>query len=372
MTLPVPAWGAASWVACAYWPQVFADNPEEDTPDRIFGRCTHYIASGLIRGDVFQIGQAIPGFAGQFVTDEMMRAAMMYARDVYDNARGQPVYVEHALVAQGRLAPVNVVKPDAFSWVSSSHLVTWELKAGHEFVSAFSNWQLILYLRVILDAWNVDGLRETDLTVEMRVIQPRNFDREGHIRSWTVKASELRAFWNILENRIEEAQGPNPVARTGPHCARCSGRAKCSTFQRHGYLVVEMAGQGVQFSLDGHALGLELRTLQDARDILDARITGLEQEAQAKLEKGQPVEGFAYERKDGKRNWIVADATVRLVGEMYGKELTRSKPITPQQAIDAGVPADVVGNYSRRSTTEKKLIRVEQSHARKIFGQTKE
>jgi hypothetical protein len=371
--LPLPAWGAGSWVNCTYWPQALRDNPEEETPDRVFGKCAHVVAANLQRGVAVHAGEPVAGFPGQFVTDEMLDCALMYLRDVQEHSKGQPIYVEQVLQAQGRLAPVGIVKPDTFCWVDSNTLVLWELKTGRRFISAFSNWQMLVYISTILDQWKVSGLRDQQITVKIRVIQPRNFDREGHCREWTITAAELRPLFNILGNAAEEAMGPNATARTGiSQCRKCPGRGKCSTFQRHAYMDASLAGDGAPFAMDGPALGLELRTLQDARDILEARITGLEVEARAMIQRGHEVRGFTTERSSGRQVWSVPDDQVAMLGQMFGTELTRSKPVTPKQAIDAGVPADVVNQYSDRFRSEAKLIRIENSQVRKAFGITKE
>lgn len=371
--LTVPAWGAASWVMCSYWPTALRDNPEETTPDRILGRCAHVVASNILRGTPMVLDQQIPDQPGQVVTQEMIDAATMFAKDVIATCNGQPLYIEQTLQAQGDLAPVGTVKPDVFCWAAPNHLVAYEFKMGREFVPAFSNWQLLLYARVILDAWEIDGLQEQNLTVEFRVVQPRNYDREGHVRSWTANAAQLRAFWNILATRAQEAVGPAPIARTGTsQCHRCPGRAKCSTFQRHAYQEASLAGDGTPFALDANALGLELRALEDARAILDARITGLEEEARARIIRGEAVNGYTTERSPGREGWRIPDTQVGQIGTLYGLDLMRSKPITPKQARDAGLPADVVNQYSDRTPSEPKLIRIENSQARKIFGRSQE
>lgn len=367
--LAVPAWGAASWVACPYWPTALQNSVDEQTPDRIFGKCAHWVASRMLNSEAVNLGQPIPGYTGQEVTQEMVSAARVFVDDVVATMHGQPLYVEQQLTMTGRLEPVGVVRPDAFGWVTESQLNAYEFKAGRDYVSAFSNWQMILYVRAILDTWQIDGWREQGITVCFRVAQPRNYDREGQIREWKVKASDLRAYWNILENAVEEATSPNPVARTGvTQCRRCPGRVRCSTFQRHAYMEASHVGDGMPFDLDGNALGLELRALQDARAILDARITGLEQEATAKINKGEIVNGYALESGYSRRYWTIPDHAVSTLGALYGVKTTVEKPVTPKQAQDAGLPAEYVNRYSDRARTESKLIRVENSQVRKAFG----
>lgn len=367
--LAVPAWGAASWVACPYWPTALQHSKDEETPDRILGKCAHWVASRLLNGEAIALGQPIPGYIGQEVTQEMMTAARVFVDDVASTMRGQPIYVEQPLTMIDRLAPVGTVKPDVFGWVTDDQVNVYEFKMGREFVQAFSNWQMLLYARAILDVWNVDGWREQGITVCFRVVQPRNYDREGPVREWKIKASELRALWNILGNAAEEATNPNPVARTGTtQCKRCPGRARCSTFQRHAYAEASHVGDGMPFDLDGNALGLELRALEDARAILDARITGLEQEAAAKISKGETVTGYAMESGLSRQYWTIPDHAVSTLGALYGVKTTVEKPITPTQATEAGLPVEFVNQYSTRSRTEEKLIRVENSKVRKAFG----
>lgn len=366
----LPAWGAASWVLCPYWATAHANAPREETPDRIFGLCAHSLASDMLRGVPVHEGQTIAGFVGQFATFEMIDAATMYADDVRQHSQGQPVYIETPMQMQGRLAPVGTIKPDCFAWVAPGHLVLWEFKAGREFIPAFSNWQMMTYVRGILDVFQIDGLREQILKVEFRVVQPRNYDREGHVRTWTVTAANLRSFWNILENAADEAMGDDPVARAGAsQCKRCVGRAKCGTNQRQGFQVATLAGDGSPLDMNGQALGRELQILRDARAILEARITGLEEEAKAKLIKGENVEGFVAERRQGKLAWSVGTDGIKTIGDLHGVSLVRPSPITPTQAITAGVPADVVNAYASRGVTDYKLITSDKSEARRIFGQ---
>lgn len=366
----LPAWGAASWVLCPYWATAHANAPREETPDRTFGLCAHALAADMLRGVPVQEGQPIAGFVGQFATFDMIDAATMYADDVREASKGQPVYLETPLQMTGRLAPVNIIKPDCFAWLAADHLVLWEFKAGREFVPAFSNWQMMTYVRGILDAFQIDGLREQVLTVEFRVVQPRNYDREGHVRTWTVTASNLRSFWNVLENAADDATGEDPVARAGAsQCKRCVGRAKCGANQRQGFQVATLAGDGSPLDMSGWALGRELQILRDARAILDARVTGLEEEAKAKILKGEAVEGFVAERRQGKLSWSVGNNEVKMIGDLHGVSLVRETPITPTQAITAGIPADVVNAYASRGVTDYKLITSDKSEVRRIFGQ---
>jgi hypothetical protein len=46
----------------------------------------------------------------------------------------------------------------------------------------------------------------------------------------------------------------------------------------------------------------------------------------------------------------------------------KPEPVTPKQARDAGVPADLVASYSRRKTGAAKLAPLTTADAQRVFG----
>ena len=56
------------------------------------------------------------------------------------------------------------------------------------------------------------------------------------------------------------------------------------------------------------------------------------------------------------------------LGNLFGKQLGKLEPITPKQARDLGVPAEMVRAMSTRKTSEAKLVEVNTTAARKVFG----
>lgn len=367
----LPPSGAGDWVHCPYWPTANRDNPQPDTPASIEGNCAHTVVSDMLtKGRIVEVGQPIDAGSPHLVDAEMLEGAQMYVADVLENAKGQGVYVEQKVYATSIHEDHCGGTPDAFAWVNASHLVVWDYKYGHDYVPAFQNWQLMTYVRGILDTFDIDGLQEQRLTVDMRLIQPRNYDREGHVRSWSAKASDLRAFWNILRGSADEATSPNPQARTGTHCKHCPGRHTCPTLQRAAYAQTKYAGQGQPFALSGEALGKELRRLQDSRELIDARITGLEMEAAAKIKARESVDGFTLERGLGRTYWSIPFEKIVEQGQMWGVKTQQDKAITPRQAIQAGMPEAVVASLSKRAPTEEKLVRNENTVAIKLFSRT--
>ena len=136
-------------------------------------------------------------------------------------------------------------------------------------------------------------------------------------------------------------------------------------------MVVEYLGQPDPVNLPPMALATELNILKDAAVILEARKTGLEQQAEMMIRNGKVVPGWALERTVGRRYWNanVPAEEIAFMGDMMGQQLRKPlQLITPTQAIKAGIDEAVIEQYSSRPPGAVKLTRETTNHARKVFG----
>lgn len=362
---------AHRWRICALAPSLEARHPEtEESPASLEGTAAHWVVQRTLEGAPPTIGDQAPN--GVPTTREMLEGAEL-AQESIERALGQgwrtALVIERAVQIPRVHKRANWGTPDYYAW-GPGGLHVWDYKFGHDVVEAFENWQLIDYVAGILDAAGVDGYAEQRTPVHMHVIQPRAHHRAGPVRSWSVKASDLRAHINILANQAAIATSPNPPATPSPvACKHCRGRHACEALQRSAYSAADQAKEGNAADLSPHALGLELRALTRAQALLDARVSGLQAEAEAAIKRGQLVPFWVMESTPGRLKWSKPTPEVLMLGQMMGFDLAAPPDaITPTQAKAAGMPAALVDAYSTRPSGTAKLKPDDGSKARLTFS----
>ena len=232
---------------------------------------------------------------------------------------------------------------------------------------AFQNWQLINYVA------GINGLTDQETEIDMAVIQPRAFHRDGPVRRWRVTAAELSGYISRLADAASVAVSPNPTANSTPEgCEHCRGRRACEALQRAAYVAADKGQHYAPLDLSPHALGLELRTLKRAQSLLNARITGLEAQTEAAIKSGTLVPFWILDSVPGRLSWTKPPAEIFALGDMLGLKLQKDpEPITPTQAKAAAKAAKVSGEifnaYAARATSAIKLIADDGSKAHLIF-----
>ena len=103
-------------------------------------------------------------------------------------------------------------------------LYLWDYKFGYLVVEAFENWQVINYTAGIVELFNIDGIEDQNITVHLRIVQPCAHHVDGPIRTWSVKLSDLRAYFNVLKSNAAIAMSNDSVIRSGSHCVYCTAR----------------------------------------------------------------------------------------------------------------------------------------------------
>jgi hypothetical protein len=368
---PLAASSAARWVACPGSVALCALYPGEDSPASLEGTAAHWVASESILNAQASIGTVAPN--GVEVTEEMLDAADMYAMSVLDVARlGGALHIEKTMACHAIHSDCGGT-PDA--WHHDSGIITiWDFKYGHGFVDVFENWQLITYAAGILEQLGVKRGSDVDdqfFTLRFRVVQPRNYHRDGPIREWVINASELRPYFNILRAaagaawlRVDAKCVPNS------ECRYCSARHVCEAVQQAGFSAMEYSGSPVPLVLSDAALGTELSLLNHHLARLEARKTGLEEMAASEIKAGKVVPGFALESTSGRVGWTKPIEEVIALGQMMGVDISKPGACTPTQAIKAGLPEDLVGSYSERKVGGLKLVSSSSAGARRAFGRT--
>lgn len=369
----LPPSGAAAWVACAAWPSMNAAFPQGDSEDSLAGTAAHWAFEQELRGHGICEGQVAPN--GATLTDEMVEGAELYVGAIDRALAEAGLDRSHLHIEERRAIPSihdqNNGTPDTWFYDPvRGVLYMLDYKFGHKFVEVYANWQLIDYVAGVFDAMGLDGLQDQAIRVVFVIVQPRSYHREGPVRRWTCRGSDLRPYFNTLRLAAERAVMPNPIAATGDQCEYCPGRHACEALQRSAYQAAEISSHSVPVLLSAQAVGLELRMLERAQRRLSARVTGLQETALALITRppGARVPFYGVEPTQGREYWTKPAAEVLALGRIFGQDLSKPGLITPKQATAKGLPDAIVAAYIGRNSGALKLVPDDGTQAAKVFS----
>lgn len=362
---------AARWVACAGSVALAALFPEEeDGEEAREGTAAHWAAFEILHASPVAVGQVAPN--GYVLTEEMIEGAQAYVDEI-DKKLAQYHLTRADLVVERRVSidrvhPQNWGTPDCRFYVPwRKLLVLFDFKFGHRMIEVFECWQLIDYVVGSADELQLDDLTNS---VEMVIVQPRSFHRDGPVREWTTRLCDLRAQINKLMMAAEWAMEPGAKCTPNPECEFCPARHACEAVQHSAYRAVALSKGSTPLVLSPSAVGLELRTLEAAEQALAARIRGLKAQAVALFKGGAQVPGWAMVPTSGREAWREDKPLAELLqlGTLFGIDLAKPAAITPGQARKKGMPEEVIAQYAGKPSRGLALERDDGSTARRVFG----
>lgn len=381
----LPPHAANTWVNCPGSVRLCAEFPalpnEERNQSQLDGRASHEVAAKILKSFQGEGGLVTkPHVIGTISTD-----GVVIDDEIYDNALTYSNDVLRVCNELGAMRNMQVEQQVDMSWLldgmygvidcniwhpGTMSLYVWEYKYGHRYVSEFENWQLILYVATLLENLHINGALDQQITVHMRVCQPRCFDGDGPIREWVINAAELRGYINQLREAAEEAVDPDARCKTNEHCITCDARYGCRTLDQAASGAMEYINNASGTMLNGHNLGMSLMWLQRAAELVKSRLSGLEEQAISELRSGQTVTGYTAEQGYGRERWTKGVPTdeIIMMGDMLGIDVR--KPIeldTPAQVRKKGLDDSVISAYSEKPLTSMKLKRINDAKARQAF-----
>lgn len=353
---------AATWVVCSGnidMRAMFPAAPEEaDNEICEDGTACHWLAAEIWERRFAQEGSLAPN--GRVLTDEMFEAVDTY----HDVLRSWPsvVPVCEKYVPIPRIAPGFGGTPDAWAYNPDTHtLYIADLKFGFRFVEVWDNWQLICYACGLMDLLGLDWQHTA---IEFVIVQPRCAHRDGPVRRWRTHAA-------LLDDKIAQLQAAAAATTRyvpNPGCRDCPGRHVCVALQNSALSALETAYSGDPYELPPAALGDELRRLKDASKKLDARISGLETQAEHSLRKGVTVPGWVLSASYARETWREGtEPQVIALGVLQGVNVTKPiRAVTPAQARKL-LPVAMVAMFAHKPSTGVKLTMQDPYEARKAF-----
>lgn len=373
MTTPLVAFlrpsAAHTWIVCNGYVKMrsfYPEEPEEaDTEIREDGTACHWLAAEVHAGRFHELGSTSPN--GRTLDDSMFDAVDEYL-DVLRSWQGVEVYVERSIDCS-EIYPGMSGTPDAWAYNATTNtLYIADLKYGFRFVEVWFNWQLLCYIASLIALLRLD---DRTLTVVATIVQPRSNHRDGPVRTWRVRASDLRPYINDLKHAANAAMLNDPICTPNPHCNDCPARHACVALQNSALIALEQSYAGVPLELDAVAAGDELRRLKAAGKRLDARVTGLESQVEGMLRNGVTVPQWGLETTFARTRYRdgMEQAVINL-GQYFNVNLAAlPKPINVG-AFKKLVPANVYAAFTHKPSTGVRLTQSDPLQATKKFTTT--
>ena len=371
---PLPPSSAARRVACPgskYLEESYRS--DERSPSAFEGEAAHWLAMSLLTPSPV-LHATSP--TGEILTQEMYEGAKLWQETVLDTApSSSQLHIEERL-------DISFIHPDCWGvpdcWFydkAQNRLYIFEYKYGRKAIEVFENWQMLEYAAGILAGHVITEVSAevfSSIEVFFVIVQPRaHHNYLGKVREWSVPVNSLDPYFKVLRETEAEASSDKAMCRPSPECNYCAARHVCRALRTTALTITDSSELNIPRPLRGEELGTELRYLQRSAKLLNARITGLEAEAEIRLKKGEVVTNYRLQEGQGKEVWDAPLEEVKGLGELFGVDLTKEDLITPKQAIKAGIPDAEVRQYSKTYGGSLKLTPVDEGKSKWIFGGNK-
>lgn len=339
------------------------------------GTAAHWVCEMLVKyGELPPLGMQTPN--GVIVDADMHLGAVMLRDTILAHLAPHgveitQVAVEVAVACQ-RIHPLIWGTPDYRVWIPGRPrplLIIWDYKYGHGPVEVRGCYQLTDYTSGSLSGigWHPN----TVVDVELVIVQPRAYHREGLVRTWKTDTRELVQYFEASALAVYEALDEEfpPRLKVGPECNDCVARTTCPANQHAGADACDEAYRAQVLDLTPEERGAELRRMTRAANLLNSRVKALSIDAEEGIRRGEQTPGWRLEPGMGSERWNVPAAVVLGVGHEFGVAVEKPKSvITPKQAITAGIPRKMVEEMSTNVPGAMQLVEDDGSRARQAFG----
>ncbi len=347
----------------------------EDSEASREGTAAHWVTEILVKyGELPPVGMQAPN--GVVVDADMHLGATMLRDAILADLAPYGVEISAVAVEVAvtcpRIHPQVWGTPDYRVWIPGGprpRLLLWDYKYGHEPVEVYGCYQLTDYASGCLSGINWNP--ETIVDVELVIVQPRAYHRNGLVRKWKTDTRELLHYFETSALATYEAlyEETPPVLKVGPECKNCVARTTCPAQQRAGLDACDDAYRAQVHDLTPIERGVELRRMKRALLQLDARVKALMIDAEEGIRRGQQTPGWRLEPGMGSERWSVDPSVVIGVADEFGIDVRKRQAIiTPKQAITAGLPRKMVEELSSNIPGAMQLVEDDGSKARALFG----
>jgi hypothetical protein len=321
-------YGASSahrWTACPGSVAATALLPETPSPYAQEGTACHSVAALCLNGKqdaIEYVGRTVDGIE---IDDEHAVAIQVYLDAIREDQKKNKgkLLIEQKFHLKD-LHPQFFGTADCVRW-GNDDLTVYDTKFGKgEIVeikrpNGLPNLQLGFYALGALDHLRKNSYHKAfqELKkVQLVVVQPRAWHRDGPVRRASFTIEEILAVGDELLAAVRECEKPNPVLIPGPHCRFCRASGTCPALRDQALAEAQLA-----FSDDAAMVlsGLpppptsltpdQLSRVLFAADQLDEWLTAVRAYAHAVAEKGK-IPGWKLVPKQARRKWAFEEHQV--------------------------------------------------------------
>lgn len=202
--------------------------------------------------------------------------------------------------------------------------------------------------------------------VDLHIYQPRIVHLGGAWRTRTLQHGDVQTVQAEVALAAQQATHER-FARVNDECKYCALRSRCETLAETNYAALDyIERRGVGRRMTGDELGAELRNARRMKAKIEAWVTGLEAEAEARIRSGSEiVRGFHLRERQGN---LYIDAEPGAFRLMTGYDLMR-EPVrkSPRELKKEGANADVVDKLTRRGPGRLELKELNMNQVKRMF-----
>jgi hypothetical protein len=343
----IKASNAALWSVCAAAPRaqaIILPELHRDEDHTREGLAAHWAAAEVMRGQPIADGQVTP--QGVVLTDDILTPVNAYVAALLNIAPREFWEIEKSSVSQYVL-PGQQIIPDASVIAEDGRVWVVDFKFGHRPVNVYKNPAITIYAAEVL------GCVPDVTPISLVIFQPSDHvSGEGPLKIWDTTAGEIFRDAAELRRRAEIAASDSPPFRPGGHCIDCAARHGCKALGERVAAGMDLAAWEAPQGLtddDAAKLHSELLTFIE---MMNARRDGYKAQIEHSLRCGKRVSGWTLESRAGRESWTIPPEVVENLGKMFGLSgLVSLKAVTPKQAADKGLPAEVIKTNVTRTTS---------------------
>jgi len=239
-----------------------------------------------------------------------------------------------------------------------------DLKYGWGIVEVKENWQLIAYAigEVIRRGQAFDQ-------ISLKIHQPRPHHEDGYSREWTLSYTELLAYKDKIENRMQELVDGRRDLTTSKECKYCTGAAEaCPAFSRLFYRALEVTTEFHQDSLTEEEIARQLDQIKRAEEVIKIKKDSITELGINRIKQGKLIPGYVQVPTYANRSWK-SSVTADSIKTITGIDVTEKVLMTPAKAEKLGLPKNLVKSLCESKQTGMKLDKKDGSDiGNKIFG----
>lgn len=276
-------------------------------------------------------------------------------------------YVEASFLKNGGFTSVTKSIIDCYlirTNANERQIIIWDFKYGHKNVEAVNNLQLLNYAMAIYNNTETPSVKTTFI---LKIIQPRVFNGDK-IKIWELDEKDLLEYREDIVLREILSLTDNAPRFVSEECFTCRARHACPTLREASLNSIAISSGHSPYSLPAEEVGQELKILEHSKQVLDARINGLKQQALQYLKQGKRVNFYELQQAMSRLSWDASPQKLKGLEQLTGVSLVKQNFVTPKQAIDSGIPVDIVLKYASRKPGEIKIVPQSESQLTKIFN----